>query len=182
MIDAEFNVLFIVGGVGSGKTTIGRALVEMLPDAVHISGGEVARKVASEDPELQRLLDAGEFLPPELMDVEMQAAIASTDESWVIVDGYPRYWAQLCDVLRHMPFICHFTYIDADVFLRHRRLAGRGRGEDDEARERKYQEETMPVIEWLMRNVDQLQCITNNGNDGVGHLLPDIIIHHGIDS
>lgn len=175
------KVLFLVGGVGSGKTTIGRGLAEMLPDATHISGGDVARTVASRGVELKRVLDEGEFLPSELMDVEMLNTIEATETDWVIVDGYPRYMAQLADVLYRWCDI-YFTYVDAAWSFRKGRLINRGRGEDDEAREAKYIAETMPVIEWLMRNIEGIQHLNNNGNDGIGHLLPDIIIHHGMDT
>lgn len=119
-------IICVMGMPGAGKTTLASGLARKY-GFEHISAGDVARRLAETDPEVEAALATGNLAPREKMNAEMARVIDEAVDKVIILDGFPRYEQQLFmlsgnDVLYLILGCDEPTAID--------RLLGRGRGDD----------------------------------------------------
>jgi adenylate kinase len=150
----------MLGPPGSGKGTQARPLATE-QGLAYVSTGELLRAAGGE---ARRYMDRGELVPDELVVGLVGEAIGH--EGYVL-DGFPRTVAQaealdaeLGRAGRPLPLAVLLDVPDDEVV---RRLAGRGRADDDPGtvrnRLRVYHDETEPVIAYFsergrLRRVD----------------------------
>jgi len=145
-----------IGLPGSGKTTIGK-LVAAKFGMDFVQSGDVARKLAETNDAVAKELANGRLAPRDAMNKAMEDHIRDN----TVLDGYPRYMAQLADLYRvsrnkgllqvQNPIIFLWVHADPeDVWLR---LSARNRADDTPMaiaqRIDTFQTETRPVLEYL---------------------------------
>lgn len=150
--------IYLIGPPGAGKTTLAKALVSKLGYGL-IQTGEVVREMMESEPLVKKAIENGEMAPPHLMDSRfLKLAKSAEKATWggsqlshVVIDGYPRYMAQLADVLTFTdtPRLFIWLWLDRDraidrMYKRNRDVA------EVESRWDTYERETAPVGQWLL--------------------------------
>lgn len=145
--------VFFVGAPASGKTTTARDFA-LEHGMHHLSSGDVARAIAKTDDKIRQALERGEYIPPEKMDRLMMSLINENRNIAVVIDGYPRYFEQLADILANFPsWSCSFVVVECPIGELARRHDERGRyttGSFDD-RIHRYMEQTHPMVKWLKK-------------------------------
>ena len=94
------RIFYILGGPGCGKGTLCAGLIDEFKVA-HLSTGDLLRAcVASgseEGKRLQAIMQSGQLVDPETVLKLLCDAIAQTDKSIVLIDGFPRSLPQLIE-------------------------------------------------------------------------------------
>ena len=86
--DSQGKILVILGAPGSGKGTLSKELSKDY-NFIHLSTGDLIRN--SEDEEIKKIIDAGNFLPDDMMIKILRKELKKVDPtSNVILDGFPR--------------------------------------------------------------------------------------------
>lgn len=152
--------IYVIGPPGSGKSTLTKAIKANLGcKAIH--SGAIVRDLADGDPEIRAALHRGEMAPPKKVDSLFIKKAKAGDllDDVVLFDGYPRYMAQLLDVMtvmtcNHAPF---FIWVHTNRQTCIDRMEERGRDSSD-ARDRyaTYERETLPVWDWLSTRMPQV--------------------------
>ncbi len=130
-------IISIIGKPGAGKTTLGMNLARIFC-MQHVSGGDVARRLAEEDEETRERLAVGEIAPEEKMNTAMKQHLLrmiKLNQS-LVVDGYPRYEEQYLDLVAlHQThnFRLIFVGIECSDYDARLRLLSRQRSDDSEA-------------------------------------------------
>lgn len=155
--------IFLLGSPGAGKSTIVKALAKELDQEI-ISGGDIARNLAETNPEVRLALDRGDMAPESLMNSTMIKILLNKGPDPLIVDGYPRYWEQMADVMRFITHPHYFVCISAPFDTILKRMAKRNRDTEvaDLSRINIYHRRTAPVITWLL---DRHTCLDINNED-----------------
>jgi adenylate kinase len=139
--------LVMLGPPGSGKGTQAQPLAEERGLQYVVTSG----LLRSAGPDVQRYIEAGDLVPDDLVVAEVRGAIG---DGGYVLDGFPRTVAQaealdaaLEQAGRPLPDAVLLDVPDEEVV---RRLAGRGRADDDPETVRHrlhvYHEQTEPVI------------------------------------
>lgn len=121
-------IISVLGRPGSGKTTLAKVLASKSGYTL-ITAGDVARQLATEDNETREALAAGQIAPKEKMNEAMSRRI----EPFIVLDGYPRYEAQLWQLQararthRTSPL---FIYLECSEQIANGRLLVRSRSDD----------------------------------------------------
>lgn len=152
--------IILVGAPGSGKGTQAATLTEAFGIA-HISSGDLFREEQERGTELgllaKQYMERGELVPNEVTIKMILGRIERPDcAKGYILDGFPRNRDQ-ADALDVALDGAGVAGIDKIVYVKVsdeellRRIAGRGRADDDEATARRrlnvYQEQTAPMID-----------------------------------
>src|SRR5690242_10802441 len=88
------RVVSVLGIPGSGKTTVAKELARQL-GAQYFGVGEALRSRSQTDSALRDQLASGQLADEAVVDVLLSAALRSTDQPIMILDGYPRHLGQL---------------------------------------------------------------------------------------
>ena len=152
--------IILVGAPGSGKGTQAATLTEAF-DIAHISSGDLFREEQERGTELgllaKQYMEHGELVPNEVTIKMILGRIERPDcAKGYILDGFPRNREQ-ADALDAALVGAGAAGIDKIVYVKVsdvellKRIAGRGRADDDEATARRrlnvYKEQTAPMIE-----------------------------------
>lgn len=160
-------VVFLLGPPLSGKSTLLYGASKWLMDTHGVeshtlSSGEVARSLAETDGAVGEALDGGRMAPPKIMDEHMlemvvfHSQLMASRGGVLVVDGYPRYMAQLMDVAMTIPALgmrpCFISLSVPEKELRRRAEDRRREGDDVdtlETRMRLWRDVGMRVSEYL---------------------------------
>ncbi|KAG9390220.1 Adenylate kinase/UMP-CMP kinase [Carpediemonas membranifera] len=164
---ADSNVIFVLGGPGSGKGTQSAFLVKRFPEICHLSAGdllreEVADKNSELGEEISYMIKNGLIVRAEVTVKLLQNAMAKNPEKKLfLIDGFPRAIEQ-AECFEKMVGTCKFVlFLDVPEDVMRDRLLERGKtsGRTDDnvesiiKRFRTYRETTMPVIELYRERV-----------------------------
>ncbi|MCH5162690.1 MAG: adenylate kinase [Clostridiales bacterium] len=120
--------IIIMGAPGSGKGTQA-AMICKAHDIPHVSTGDLLRKNIADGTELGKkakaYMDAGQFVPDELVIALLKARIAESDcKKGFLLDGFPRNAAQ-AEVLDGIVKIDVALYLETDLDALADRVASR---------------------------------------------------------
>lgn len=122
----------LMGNTGSGKSVTGRLLAEQT-GFPYIGSGDIARVLASTDPDTKRALDHGLPAPEYALRLQVRQAIERADierGGWIL-DGFPRYLEQLVCLMQWVqPGLISYVHLDCSTLACVERLATRGREDD----------------------------------------------------
>jgi adenylate kinase len=139
----------------SGKSTIAKGVSREL-DFTYISSGDIARRMASGNDDIKRILDNGQMAPEVLMRGEIAKSIlrCKHDNKSFVLDGFPRFLGQyewLISVFPEIKFMC--VYVQASINTIYNRHSIRGRDDDSNEvftqRVRYFNVDTLPLISMM---------------------------------
>lgn len=147
------QMITVLGRNGSGKSTIA-GIIAATYGFTHVSSGDVARQLAQTDPETEAALARGALAPRQKMNDAMLGYLNSHRR--IVLDGFPRYFEQLADVLLFRPTSL-FIVLDLDEESAYARLLARKRDDDTPkaiwSRLHTFDHETAPMLRWLQRRL-----------------------------
>lgn len=169
---------FFLGRPGAGKTTLSNALSNEITSYNALSAGDEARHLGETDEGIKTLLKAGRIAPPDMFDAHMLRRLLHGPGYPMIVDGYPRYWQQLMDILLFLDpnYRVGFFNIHCRASISDQRLVSRGRGDFDAERIKFFDEHTEPIIRYL-ENTQRIYTIDNNNTDRIDEVVQLMINH-----
>lgn len=177
--------IILVGAPGSGKGTQAATLTNAFGIA-HISSGDLFREEQERGTELgllaKQYMERGELVPNEVTIKMILGRIERPDcAKGYILDGFPRNRDQ-ADALDVALAGAGVAGIDKIVYVKVsdeellKRIAGRGRADDDEATARRrlnvYQEQTAPMIENYR---DAGRLVEVNGEASIEQVGKDLV-------
>lgn len=176
--DSQGKVLVMLGAPGSGKGTLSKQLSDKY-GINHISTGELIRN--SDDPELKKIVEAGNFIPDEMMLKMLRKELKKIDLSkGIIFDGYPRNIKQarkLDSLLGKIGLgLNHAVYIsipDEVAKERIRKRAEKENRKDDSNEETinkrfdEYKEKTYPLVDFYKKSRKLVRIDGELGMEGV---------------
>lgn len=176
--DEQGDILIILGAPGSGKGTLSKQLQDTY-GIHHISTGDLIRK--SDDPELKKIIDGGNFLPDEMMIKMLRKELKKVDVSkGIIFDGFPRTIKQakrLDSMLGKMGLgLNHAIFLDLPEETAKDRIRERAKKEDrkddtsDEIINKRfdeYHEKTFPLLDFYKRSRKLVKIDATEGREGV---------------
>ena len=166
--------IFLLGAPCTGKTTIANALANKAEYDL-ISSGDVARRLGEQYEDIKEALNKGELASEELMNTAMLATLLDRKNKSIILDGYPRYWEQMCDILRFLPQPQYFIIIVTSISNRINRE--NKRGYDAIYHDRRmsvFYKRTIPIIKWLINKHTVLK-IDNQDNTQIDDHVASIL-------
>ena len=161
--DVQGKILVILGAPGSGKGTLSKELKAKY-NFEHISTGDLIRN--SKDEEIKKIIDAGNFLPDDMMIKMLKKELKKIDPSSnIILDGFPRTTKQAkrLDVLlgRMGLGLNHALFLELPDDVAKERIKKRaeeeGRKDDAsdetvEKRFKEYHEKTFPILDFYRKS------------------------------
>lgn len=176
--DQQGDILIILGAPGSGKGTLSKQLQDKY-GIHHISTGDLIRK--SDDPELKKIIDGGNFLPDDMMIKMLRSELKKVDvEKGIIFDGFPRTIKQakrLDSMLGKMGLgLNHAIFLDLPEETAKNRIKERAKKEDrkddtsDEIINKRfdeYHEKTFPLLDFYKRSRKLIKIDATEGREGV---------------
>lgn len=176
--DDQGKILVMLGAPGSGKGTLSKVLKEKY-GFEHISTGDLIRK--SEDPEVKKIIDSGNFLPDDMMIKMLRKELKKIDlSSNIILDGFPRTIKQakrLDSMLGKMGLgLNHALFLDLPDDVAKERIKKRAKIENrkDDAKEeviekrfKEYHEKTFPLLEFYAKSRKLVNIKAEGGKDEV---------------
>lgn len=176
--DNQGKILVILGAPGSGKGTLSKELKKDY-NFTHLSTGDLIRN--SEDVDIKKIIDAGNFLPDDMMIKMLRRELKKVDPSSnVIFDGFPRTIKQakrLDSLLGRMGLgLNHALYLDLPDDVSKERIKSRAKKEnrkDDaseevvEKRFKEYHEKTFPLLDFYKKSRKLIKIEANEGKDKV---------------
>ena len=158
------NVVFVIGGPGSGKGTMCEVAALQL-GWTHLSAGDLLRaELASESPvaaSIQKIIDAGDLVPNDIMVTliknKMETITRTTGNRNFLLDGFPRSinnldgWNEVFGDTLELPTMLYFECPYEEL---EKRILGRakysGRSDDNadsmKLRFDTYKAETLPTV------------------------------------
>jgi len=176
--DNQGKILVILGAPGSGKGTLSKELKKDY-NFTHLSTGDLIRN--SEDADIKKIIDAGNFLPDDMMIKMLRKELKKVDPSSnVIFDGFPRTIKQakrLDSLLGRMGLGLNYAlYLDLPDDVSKERIKSRAKEEnrkDDaseevvEKRFKEYHEKTFPLLDFYKKSRKLIKIEANEGKDKV---------------
>lgn len=176
--DNQGKILVILGAPGSGKGTLSKELKNKY-NFTHLSTGDLIRN--SEDEEIKKIVDAGNFLPDNMMIKMLRKELKKVDvKSNIILDGFPRTIKQakrLDSLLGRMGLgLNHALYLDLPDEVAKERIKNRAKEEnrkDDasdevvEKRFKEYHEKTFPLLDFYQKSRKLIKIEANKGKERV---------------
>lgn len=173
------NIIVVLGRPGAGKTTIAQAVSKKF-GYQHISAGDVARLLALSDMEVADALAKGQLAPRDKMNDAMYTVLKKHNEmgGTIVLDGYPRYFAQLADLLHAQRTEPLFIILSCSAPTASNRLRSRKRNDDTieqiKTRFDTFDAESVPVISWaLHRHAHLSKVIDAEGSES--RVVGDVI-------
>ncbi|MAT70865.1 MAG: hypothetical protein CMJ58_15225 [Planctomycetaceae bacterium] len=117
------QIVSLVGLPGAGKTTLAQTLSRRLAWSSFILGNEL-RSRAEADPDLDELLARGNMAPEDLVESVLRDAVSSSQDTSVVVDGFPRHKDQLRLAAELFPN-WRILHLDLPSRLAEKRIRGR---------------------------------------------------------
>jgi len=163
----NFEVIFILGGPGSGKGTQCEKLTKKYPHYTHLSAGDLLRAERKKsDSELSKIINShiaeGKLVPSEitveLLYNAMKEAYDKDKTKHFLIDGFPRNqgnvdaWNGMSKMKTTIKFVLFFDCseeIMTSRLIQRGKTSGRNDDELDVIRKRflTYRNESMPIIE-----------------------------------
>lgn len=176
--DEQGDILVMLGAPGSGKGTLSKELQDKY-GIHHISTGDLIRK--SDDPELKKIIDGGNFLPDDMMIKILRKELKKVDVTkGIIFDGFPRTIKQakrLDSMLGKMGLgLNHAIFLDLPEETAKNRIRERAKKEDrkddtsDEIINKRfdeYHEKTFPLLDFYKRSRKLIRIDASEGKEGV---------------
>jgi len=176
--DEQGDILVMLGAPGSGKGTLSKELQDKY-GIHHISTGDLIRK--SDDPELKKIIDGGNFLPDDMMIKILRKELKKVDVTkGIIFDGFPRTIKQakrLDSMLGKMGLgLNHAIFLDLPEETAKNRIRERAKKEDrkddtsDEIINKRfdeYHEKTFPLLDFYKRSRKLIKIDASEGKEGV---------------
>lgn len=176
--DIQGKILVILGAPGSGKGTLSKELKAKY-NFEHISTGDLIRK--SEDEEIKKIIDAGNFLPDDMMIKMLRKELKKIDPSSnIILDGFPRTTKQakrLDALLGRMGLgLNHALFLELPDDIAKERIKKRAEEEDrkDDASEevvdkrfQEYNEKTLPILDFYRKSRKLIRVNADKGKEDV---------------
>lgn len=176
--DIQGKILVILGAPGSGKGTLSKELKAKY-NFEHISTGDLIRK--SEDEEIKKIIDAGNFLPDDMMIKMLRKELKKIDPSSnIILDGFPRTTKQakrLDALLGRMGLgLNHALFLELPEDVAKERIKKRAEEEDrkDDANEevvdkrfQEYNEKTLPILDFYRKSRKLIRVNADKGKEDV---------------
>jgi adenylate kinase len=177
--DSQGKILVILGAPGSGKGTLSKILKDKY-NFEHISTGDLIRK--SDDAEIKKIIDAGNFLPDDMMIKMLRKELKKIDLSTsnIILDGFPRTIKQakrLDSMLGKMGLgLNHALFLDLPDEVAKERIKRRAKEEDrkDDASDKivnkrfdEYHEKTFPLLDFYSKSRKLINIKAEKGKDEV---------------
>jgi adenylate kinase len=176
--DVQGKILVILGAPGSGKGTLSKELKAKY-NFEHISTGDLIRK--SEDEEIKKIIDAGNFLPDDMMIKMLRKELKKIDPSSnIILDGFPRTTKQakrLDALLGRMGLgLNHALFLELPEDVAKERIKKRAEEEDrkDDANEevvdkrfQEYNEKTLPILDFYRKSRKLIRVNADKGKEDV---------------
>lgn len=153
------QVIFVLGGPGSGKGTQCARLLEEYLDLAHLSAGDLLRAFVKsgtpEGNEVAEMIRNGQIVPSEVTVGLLRSAMEASGKPRVLIDGFPRNLENRDAFERVMGFDCVMVlFFDCPEEVMQRRLLSRNQGRVDDNLEtikkrfKVYEQQSMPVIEY----------------------------------
>lgn len=153
----KHQVVFVLGGPGSGKGTQCSKLTSEFSDVAHFSAGDLLREhVKSGTPEGNMVADMiknGQIVPAEVTVGLLQDAMRTSGKTKILIDGFPRNDSNREVFQRVVGYDCSLVlFFDCPEDELERRLLARNQGRVDDnietikKRFRVFLEQSMPVI------------------------------------
>lgn len=177
--DSQGKILVILGAPGSGKGTLSKVLKDKY-NFEHISTGDLIRK--SDDSEIKKIIDAGNFLPDDMMIKMLRSELKKIDLSTsnIILDGFPRTIKQakrLDSMLGKMGLgLNHALFLDLPDDVAKERIKKRAKDEDrkDDASDEtvkkrfdEYHEKTFPLLDFYSKSRKLVSIKAEKGKEDV---------------
>ncbi|GAX85059.1 hypothetical protein CEUSTIGMA_g12479.t1 [Chlamydomonas eustigma] len=152
------QVVFVLGGPGSGKGTQCERLTSEFKDVAHFSAGDLLREhVKSGTPEGNMVADMiknGQIVPAEVTVGLLKDAMESSGKAKVLVDGFPRNDSNREVFQKVVGYDCQLVlYFDCPEEVLEHRLLSRNQGRVDDnietikKRFKVFLEQSLPVIQ-----------------------------------
>jgi adenylate kinase family enzyme len=190
------NVVFILGGPGSGKGTMCE-LAEIQLGWVHLSAGEILRKEREKGGPLATIIEeniaAGKLVPFDtivnLLKREMEKSTRMTGKKNFLIDGFPRSinnlegWIEIMGPELDLP---KMLYLECDYAVLEKRIMGRakytGRSDDNlksvKLRFDTFKAETIPTVEYFKKLDKCVEVDASLKREEVYNILKNHLTEH----
>lgn len=157
------EVIFVLGGPGSGKGTMCERLADEF-GLLHLSAGDLLRQEAAKGSEegkmIEQMIREGQLVPQSVTIGLLAKAILAGSQRTVLVDGFPRAVEQLNDFEQQVKPCKYCLFFDCSEEAMLGRILKRGetsgRSDDNitaaKKRFRTFRDQTMPVVDRLQRD------------------------------
>lgn len=174
------NIIFVLGGPGSGKSTLCNKLCDTLDSYFHISVGQLLRNYSKELTdnaiEVKNILLNGQVVPAEIVIPLLKDSIINCPSNNILIDGFPR---NLNQAKLFEEIVCHpsiILYLDVNQSIALDRLRKRviNSSRDDDTEEillKRLKTNKLvcePVVKYYIQTRNDDTYITNaneNKND-----------------
>jgi len=153
------QIIFVLGGPGSGKGTQCAKLLEEFGDIVHLSAGDLLRehvKSGTADGNMvANMIKNGQIVPAEVTIGLLDKAMSASGKGKVLIDGFPRNDDNRSTFQRVMGYdAVAVLFFDCPEEVLEARLLGRNQGRSDDnietikKRFKVFVEQSLPVISY----------------------------------
>ena len=173
------KIVFLAGAPGSGKSTQGKALMEMNAHITHLSLGEVVRDILK-NPEhpitlkYQDLVNSGNLLPDEVIFEILDNELTKIKDQNIVLllDGYPRTKSQYDQFKTKWGLPDGLIHLDTDIDSLNERLHHREGSRTDNNNEAIsnrldfYTTQTRPLLDIIKEELNK-KAITTDTEDSI---------------
>jgi adenylate kinase len=155
-IDMPMTRIIMIGGPGSGKSTYSEFLNKHFK-IPHIYMGDMMRELQKTNPEVAKIMDAGNLVPLRYVIKALKDRLEKPDtKKGYILDGFPRNIEQLNKMKEENVNYDYVVFLDVSEKEVIKRLSARGRKDDKpeiiKNRIGVYEKETGPVLRQLEKD------------------------------
>ena len=155
-IDMPMTRIIMIGGPGSGKSTYSEFLNKHFK-IPHIYMGDMMRELQKTNPEVAKIMDAGNLVPLRYVIKALKDRLEKPDtKKGYILDGFPRNMEQLNKMKEENVNYDYVVFLDVSEKEVIKRLSARGRKDDKpeiiKNRIGVYEKETGPVLRQLEKD------------------------------
>ena len=171
------KIIVLVGPPCSGKSTIGKEVIHMIPNTCYVSSGDIARRMAKNNMMAQSDLDNGKLAPECLMRKSISSSLyhklKRRDMDMVILDGFPRFGEQAEWLRKLIPsdIDIYYVLVYAKLSTIIERSNARGRS-DDKSLEQRFKYYYNTTLNDLRPHID---CVIDTEELTVGECIESLI-------